>query len=109
MRFVRLVLAFLLMLAPVSFSQSASSAKPGARFSIDNIDKSVDPCVNFFAYSCGGWIKNNPIPPDQTNWTASSKLEDTNKLILRDVLETAAKNEALPAWTWVCSGKDCPG
>jgi hypothetical protein len=35
--------------------------------------------------------------------------EDLTSDVSDEVLETAAKNEALPAWTWVCSGKDCPG
>src|ERR1039457_5126175 len=47
MRFIRLVPAVLLVMTAASFSQSAASAKPGAGFSIDNIDKSVDPCVDF--------------------------------------------------------------
>jgi endothelin-converting enzyme/putative endopeptidase len=32
------------------------------------MDKSIDPCVDFYHYSCGGWQKKNPIPPDQVSW-----------------------------------------
>ena len=35
--------------------------------------------------------------------------EDLASDVSDEVLETAAKNEALPAWTWVCSGISCPG
>ncbi|HZR57194.1 MAG TPA: M13 family metallopeptidase [Terriglobales bacterium] len=59
-----------------------------------DMDTKVDPCTDFFTYSCGGWLKQNPIPPDQTSWSIYSKLEDDNKLVLRDILETAAKPSA---------------
>ncbi len=29
------------------------------------IDKTVDPCENFYRYSCNGWFKRNPLPADQ--------------------------------------------
>ncbi|HEY1270811.1 MAG TPA: hypothetical protein VGF08_02465, partial [Terriglobales bacterium] len=31
-----------------------------------SLDKSIDPCVDFYTFSCGGWMKRNPIPPDQS-------------------------------------------
>ncbi|MBZ5647276.1 MAG: M13 family metallopeptidase [Acidobacteriia bacterium] len=61
---------------------------------VSAMDKTVDPCVDFYTYSCGGWMKNNPIPPDQYNWSAYSKLQDENRLILRDILEKASIPDA---------------
>jgi len=57
---------------------------------VTSMDTSVDPCTDFFAYSCGSWIKKNPIPPDQTSWSVYSKLEDDTKAILREILESSA-------------------
>jgi putative endopeptidase len=77
------------LLSTVIRAQNPQNSLPV--LNVSSMDKSIDPCVDFFEYSCGGWIKKNPIPPDQTSWSVYSKLEDDNKLILRDILESAAK------------------
>jgi endothelin-converting enzyme/putative endopeptidase len=56
------------------------------------MDRSVDPCVDFFQYSCGGWVKNNPIPPDQSSWSIYSQVSEANKAQLRSILDAAAAN-----------------
>src|SRR5208283_2503652 len=53
------------------------------------MDRSVDPCVDFYTYSCGGWQKKNPIPPDQTSWSVYGKLYQDNLEFLRGILEQA--------------------
>jgi endothelin-converting enzyme/putative endopeptidase len=54
------------------------------------MDKTVDPCADFYTYSCGGWQKKNPIPPDQTIWSVYAKLYQDNLAFLRGILEEAA-------------------
>jgi endothelin-converting enzyme/putative endopeptidase len=54
------------------------------------MDRSVDPCVDFYTYSCGGWQKKNPIPPDQVSWSVYGKLYEDNLAYLRGILEEAA-------------------
>jgi len=54
------------------------------------MDRSVDPCVDFYAFSCGGWQRQNPIPPDQTSWSVYGKTATENFQFLWGLLETAA-------------------
>jgi endothelin-converting enzyme/putative endopeptidase len=54
------------------------------------IDKSIDPCENFYLYSCNGWFKHNPLPPDQASYGRFTELAELNRLHLRQILEGAA-------------------
>ena len=54
------------------------------------IDTSVDPCDNFYRFSCNGWFKRNPLPPDQTSYGRFTELYELNRLHLKQILEQAA-------------------
>src|SRR6266567_1066981 len=58
------------------------------------IDKSVDPCEDFYRFSCNGWFKRNPLPPDQTSYGRFTELYELNRLHLRQILESAATAQA---------------
>ncbi|HWY67310.1 MAG TPA: M13 family metallopeptidase [Terriglobales bacterium] len=58
---------------------------------VGDIDKSVNPCVNFFDYANGAWRKQNPIPPSMVRWSRRWESGETNKDVLHGILEETAK------------------
>jgi len=89
-----LVFLWALLLTVATGAQSPESARKQPVLDTTSMDTNVDPCTDFYTYSCGGWMKKNPIPPDQSNWGAYSKLQDDTLVQLRGLLESAAKGGA---------------
>ena len=56
-------------------------------FDLTAMDKTIDPCVDFYQYSCGNWMKSNPIPADKSRWGRFNQLDEYNVYILRDILD----------------------
>ncbi len=92
--------ALLLISASLATAQDKSgtgvSQKPVLPYcpslDITSMDKSIDPCVNFYRYACGGWQSKNPIPSDQTSWSVYGKLYEDNLNFLHGILEQASSD-----------------
>ncbi len=68
-------------IAPALYAQQQTSpAQPlqsmpySPSLDLNNLDRSVDPCQDFYKFSCGGWQTRNPIPADQASWSVYAKL-----------------------------------
>ncbi len=88
---MRSVCSFLLsalLLGSIGLAQTAPAFGPG--FSVDTIDKSIDPCVDFYQYACGNWLKNTQIPSDQSRWGSFNELFERNLTTLHEILEKAS-------------------
>ena len=58
------------------------------------MDRSANACEDFYQYSCGGWIRDNPIPSDQASWDVYRKVAQDNERFLWGILEEAARPDA---------------
>ena len=96
MRFQILALPLCLLFALAVFAQNSAPAahEPTMPYTpsldVNGMDRSADPCADFYQYSCGGWKKNNPIPADEVSWEVYAKLYEDNLAFLRSMLEQAS-------------------
>jgi putative endopeptidase len=88
--FACFALAVLVSITAFAQSPSAPALPYSPSLDVNSMDKTIDSCVDFYTYSCGGWQKKNPIPPDQTSWSVFAKLYQDNLIFLRGILEEAA-------------------
>ena len=97
MKQLSLVHFVFVFIGALSLAASAQTEKPLSSFpytpglDVTSMDKAADPCVDFYQYSCGGWMKKNPIPGDQARWSVYGKLSEDNQQFLWGILDQLSK------------------
>jgi putative endopeptidase len=94
MRSLPLLLFLLSSLSLAQSSPSATSQREALpklqRLSADQVNPQVDPCTDFYQYTCSKFFAANPIPPDRASWGVIGPLAKWNEITLRQVLEESA-------------------
>src|SRR5262249_46197011 len=97
----RVLIAFVFVALPLAAALVRAQGPAPAKTSESGldlalIDRSADPCVDFYAYACGGWTKNEPIPADRSAWGVAERLQEQNEARLRTILDNAGRSAPDP-------------
>jgi endothelin-converting enzyme/putative endopeptidase len=63
---------------------------------VDDIDKTADPCNDFYQYANGAWRAAHPIPASQSRWSRRWESGEVQKDRLRILLDEVAAKPAQP-------------
>jgi endothelin-converting enzyme/putative endopeptidase len=86
--FLKMLTIFLMLAAALIAQDKPKQAD--VRFSEDMLDKNIDPCNDFYAYACGKWMAQNPVPSDRSSWGRFNELAQRGEFVVRDILEKAS-------------------
>jgi putative endopeptidase len=68
-----------------------TAAASTLHFDLSALDRTADPCFDFYTYACGGWRRTHPIPADRARWSRYNELVAENLDRERVIAEDAVR------------------
>ena len=83
--------------ANVLATKVALSGSPTSGINLKNMDASVRPQDDFYAYTNGAWLKKTVLPPDKSRWGSFDELRELSVVNLRAIIEGKIKDGNAPS------------
>ena len=71
----------------------SSNAQQQSGIDLANLNTSAKPAEDFFEYACGGWMKNNPLPPAYSRYGSFAVLGENNNKRINGILDELLKGK----------------
>ncbi|XP_024884012.1 neprilysin-like isoform X1 [Temnothorax curvispinosus] len=90
----------------------SQECKKIARIISESMNKSADPCDDFYEYACGRWPEHNPIPNGLESWSMFRRAQINVQKQIKEILDEGPKKNDLLAvklakkWYAVCMDTD---